>query len=330
MQHSFTRGIAKRLIPALALWLALSVLAPATAAARDVTGRVDSATVNSVTVNSVTVDSATVAAARATEVYLRNFAMKSASDNLALNSSTAALSTAPPLPSFAPQLAPAVAPAQEEEDLYNIDEDASVYGENGPAGIGSPHVAETDGDADEADSAEAEDVADVDAGVDDVDTRSTAFVPTDLSMLTEIDMPDEDGRWIRVDLSEQMVIAYEGDQPVRGFIVSTGRDVTPTVTGTFRIRMKVRAQRMVGGSPALGTYYDLDNVQWVQYFYADYGFHGTYWHNNFGHPMSHGCINMTNADAKWLFDWAGPEWDGETIWYAASEQNPGTLVIVHE
>ena len=77
-------------------------------------------------------------------------------------------------------------------------------------------------------------------------------------------------------------------------------------------------------------YYNLPNVKWVQYFYADYAFHGTYWHNDFGRPKSHGCINMTNADAKWLFDWAGPKWDGKTTWYNASKANPGTLVIVTE
>jgi len=165
---------------------------------------------------------------------------------------------------------------------------------------------------------------------DDVDLRTTAFIPRDLSMLTPIDMPKNAGKWIRVDLSEQTLIAYEGDQPLRGFIVSTGLPGTPTVTGTFHIRMKVRSQRMEGGSPALGNYYNLPNVQWVQYFYEDYGFHGTYWHNNFGHPMSHGCINMTNADAKWLWDWAGPKWDGKSIWHSSTDDDPGTLVIVHQ
>jgi len=165
---------------------------------------------------------------------------------------------------------------------------------------------------------------------DDVDHRTTAFIPREgvLSTLTPIDMPKHAGKWIRVDLSEQTVIVYEGDTPVRGFIVSTGLPGTPTVTGTFHIRMKVRAQRMVGGDPALGNYYNLPNVQWVQYFYEDYGFHGTYWHNNFGHPMSHGCVNMTNADAKWLWDWAGPKWDGTSVWDAATSDDPGTLVIV--
>jgi hypothetical protein len=164
---------------------------------------------------------------------------------------------------------------------------------------------------------------------DDVDRRTTAFMPRDLSMLTPIeDMPEDVERWIRVDLSEQLLIAYEDGQPIRGFVVSTGLPGTATVTGTFNIRVKVRSQTMSGGTPGNG-YYNLPNVEWVQYFYADYGFHGTYWHNNFGNPMSHGCINMTNSDAKWLFDWAGPTWDGKTVWHSATNDDPGTLVIVH-
>lgn len=165
---------------------------------------------------------------------------------------------------------------------------------------------------------------------EDVDRRTTAFIPRDLSMLTPIEeMPDDVDKWIRVDLSEQLVVAYEDDKPIRGFVVSTGLPGTPTVTGTFSIRIKVRSQTMSGGTAQNG-YYNLPNVEWVQYFYGDYGFHGTYWHNNFGNPMSHGCVNMTNADAKWLFEWAGPTWDGETMWYTPPADDPGTLVIVHE
>ncbi len=163
--------------------------------------------------------------------------------------------------------------------------------------------------------------------IDDIERRSTAFLPDPKKFAPAFEHPDDE-RWIRVDLGDQMVIAYEGSRPVRGFIMSSGLPRTPTVTGRFHIRMKVKAQTMVGGSGAY--YYNLPNVKWVQYFYADYGFHGTYWHNNFGQPMSHGCINMTNADAKWLFDWAGPEWDGVSIWQRSTEENPGTLVVVHE
>lgn len=139
----------------------------------------------------------------------------------------------------------------------------------------------------------------------DVDKRTTAFIPRTLDMLTPLDeMPVDEDRWVRVDLSEQMVIAYEGDLPVRAFIISSGLPGTPTVTGTFRIRTKVRSQTMEGGDPALHNYYNLPNVEWVQYFYTDYSFHGTYWHNNFGNPMSHGCINVGRADSEWIYHWA--------------------------
>jgi lipoprotein-anchoring transpeptidase ErfK/SrfK len=105
-------------------------------------------------------------------------------------------------------------------------------------------------------------------------------------------------RWIDVNLSEQRVYAYEGDVIVNSFLVSTGLPDTPTVTGEYQIYVKVPVQDMSGPG------YYLPDVPWVMYFYDEYGFHGTYWHNNFGRPMSRGCVNMTIEDAKWLFDWA--------------------------
>jgi lipoprotein-anchoring transpeptidase ErfK/SrfK len=168
------------------------------------------------------------------------------------------------------------------------------------------------------------------AYADDIDRRTTAFIPqkSTLARLTPVEIPKDEEKWIRVDLSEQLVIAYERNQPVRAFVVSSGLPGTPTVTGTFRIITKVKEQVMYGGSGR--NYYYLPGVKWVQYFYGDYSFHGTYWHNNFGQPMSHGCLNMTNADAKWLFDWAGPVWDNKTIWFKSTADNPGTMVIVTE
>ena len=164
------------------------------------------------------------------------------------------------------------------------------------------------------------------ADADEMDARSTEF---ELSLVTVPEpfiFPDigVGERWIRVDLGNQQVIAYEGIEPVRAFVVSTGLPNYPTVTGEFRIRMKVSEQTMSGED------YYLPGVKWVQYFYEDYGFHGTYWHEDFGIPKSHGCVNMTNADAKWLFDWAGPVWDQETVWFRPTAENPGTLVLVHE
>lgn len=136
-------------------------------------------------------------------------------------------------------------------------------------------------------------------------------------------------KWIDVDLGNQTVTAYEGAVPVNHFIISSGLPGTPTVTGEFRIWAKTSIQDMYGGNRASGDYYYLEDVQWVQYFFEDYAFHATYWHNNFGQPMSRGCINMRTEDAKWLFDWASPQslYSG---WLMSDATNPGTLVIVHE
>jgi lipoprotein-anchoring transpeptidase ErfK/SrfK len=116
-----------------------------------------------------------------------------------------------------------------------------------------------------------------------------------------------EGRWVDVDLSEQRVTAYEGSSAVNEFIVSTGTSAHPTVTGQFRIYVKLRSTAMAGPG------YYLPGVPFTMYFYKGYSLHGTYWHSNFGVPMSHGCVNMFTPDAEWLFNWA----------------SVGTLVNVH-
>ena len=105
-------------------------------------------------------------------------------------------------------------------------------------------------------------------------------------------------RWIDVDLTNQRVYAYEGDTVVNSFIVSTGTWLTPTVTGQFNIYVKYRSNKMSGPG------YYLPDVPYIMYFHGSYGLHGTYWHNNFGTPMSHGCVNLTIDDAGWLYNWA--------------------------
>lgn len=137
-------------------------------------------------------------------------------------------------------------------------------------------------------------------------------------------------KWIDVDLSAQRVTAYEGITAVRTFIISSGLPRTPTVTGTFRIQSKVTAQLMEGGSREEGDYYYLPNVPWVQFFYKGYSFHGTYWHDKFGRPMSHGCINMRTEDAKWLFDWTAPALPEGRRSVRSSPEMPGTLVVIHK
>jgi lipoprotein-anchoring transpeptidase ErfK/SrfK len=105
-------------------------------------------------------------------------------------------------------------------------------------------------------------------------------------------------KWIDIQLSAQALTAYEGETPVLRALVSTGVARFPTPKGEYAILSKVRSQVMSGPG------YYLPNVEFVSYFHKGYAIHGTYWHNNFGHPMSHGCVNMTNADAAWLYDWA--------------------------
>jgi lipoprotein-anchoring transpeptidase ErfK/SrfK len=103
-------------------------------------------------------------------------------------------------------------------------------------------------------------------------------------------------RWVYVNLSEQRLYAYEGDTLVNSFVVSTGTWQTPTVTGKYKIWIKLRSSSMSGPG------YYLPDVPYIMYFYKGYGIHGTYWHNNFGTPMSHGCVNMTIADAEWVYN----------------------------
>lgn len=109
-------------------------------------------------------------------------------------------------------------------------------------------------------------------------------------------------KWIEVDLSKQRVTMYLDDQPVKSVLVSTGRANTPTQVGTFAVYSKRAVMTMTG--TIAGDYYYIPNIKWVSFFDGGEAFHGTYWHHNFGHPMSHGCVNMTEADAKTLYDFA--------------------------
>jgi lipoprotein-anchoring transpeptidase ErfK/SrfK len=123
-------------------------------------------------------------------------------------------------------------------------------------------------------------------------------------------LPDGVGnreRWIEVNLTNQTASAYEGSNLIRTFIVSTGTWQYPTVTGQYQIYVKYPFADMSGPG------YYLPDVPNVMYFYKGYGLHGTYWHNNFGIPMSHGCVNFTIPDSAWIFDFA----------------SVGTVVYVH-
>lgn len=160
-------------------------------------------------------------------------------------------------------------------------------------------------------------------------------VPDTLATLTEYKsvLGDSADKKILVDLSAQRLFAKQGDTTVYEFPVSTGKWWS-TPTGAFDIWIKLKYTRMSGGSAALGTYYNLPNVPNVMYFYNEaipkfrgFGIHGAYWHNNFGHPMSHGCVNMAIEDSAKLFAWANPQNRGNTTF--SSNDNPGTQIIIY-
>jgi lipoprotein-anchoring transpeptidase ErfK/SrfK len=115
-------------------------------------------------------------------------------------------------------------------------------------------------------------------------------------------------RWIEIDLSGQRLIAWEGKNQVYAIFVSTGKDASPTPTGVFSIQSRYRYARMQGAD------YDVADVPYTMYYSGNYAIHGAYWHNRFGTPVSHGCINVAVNHARWLFNWA----------------EIGTPVIVHD
>lgn len=143
--------------------------------------------------------------------------------------------------------------------------------------------------------------------VNQIEVGQTLLMPSPAEaralMNGELPIPDAPppglsaGKQVIVDLSQQRVYAYENAALLRVFIVSTGLPRTPTVQGDYEIDRQLENRHMTGPG------YDLPDVPFVSYFYLGYAFHGTYWHNNFGTPMSHGCVNMRTEDAHWLYEW---------------------------
>jgi len=142
-------------------------------------------------------------------------------------------------------------------------------------------------------------------------------------------------RWIEVDLTRQLLRAWEKDELFLETAVSTGLPWWPTPTGEFEIWIKLRATKMEGGSGKY--YYYLPNVPYVMFFENEkvpgrlgYGLHGTYWHSDFGTPRSRGCINLPTDVAGVLYDWTSPSVPaGKWVSYATKE-NPGTRIVIHD
>jgi len=113
-------------------------------------------------------------------------------------------------------------------------------------------------------------------------------------------------RWIEVNLFEQTLAAYEGEQMVYATLVSSGLRGWDTPPGLFQVWLKVKQGKMSGGYNR-PDYYFLEDVPWTMYFNKDIGLHTAYWHDGFGYKRSHGCVNLPPLDAQWLFEWAPDE-----------------------
>jgi len=136
-------------------------------------------------------------------------------------------------------------------------------------------------------------------------------------------------KWIDVDLSEQTLVAYEGERPILATMVSTGKEDFDTPTGDFRIRSKHVATTMDGNTATDGPY-SIEDVPWTMYFHRSYALHGAFWHRQFGIARSHGCVNLSPLDARFLFTWTEPAlppgWHG----VHTTRDHRGTRVIVHD
>lgn len=137
--------------------------------------------------------------------------------------------------------------------------------------------------------------------------------------------PEE--KWIEVDLYEQTLAAYEGNEMVFATLVSSGLPWWQTEQGLFKVWVKINQGKM-SGRDGYPDYYFLEDVPWTLYFNGDFALHGAYWHDRFGIKHSRGCVNLAPVDAKWLYDWATPV--GDSGWTQATEDNEGTWVWVHE
>ena len=137
--------------------------------------------------------------------------------------------------------------------------------------------------------------------------------------------------WIDVSIDRQTLVAYEGARPVFVTLVSTGADGTgdpetthSTIQGEFALHTKHVSVTMDGDE--VGDEYDLRDVPYVQYFKEGYALHAAYWHDGFGTPRSHGCINLSPLDARWLFSWTSPS--VPATWHGAMSPR-GTLISIH-
>lgn len=147
----------------------------------------------------------------------------------------------------------------------------------------------------------------------------------------EVSRPGE--RWVDVEIATQTLVAYEGTRPTYATLVSTGRGPagapSATPVGVHRVWIKLLASDMDNVErDDLEAHYSLQDVPYVQFFDDAVALHGTYWHGDFGHPRSHGCVNLAPLDARWLFGFTEPRLPAGWVAAYPTPVDPGTVVRV--
>lgn len=109
--------------------------------------------------------------------------------------------------------------------------------------------------------------------------------------------------WIAVDVENQFVMAFEGEDIVFMALASNGNPWTQTETGFHRIYLHYNSRYMSSGTPGDYWHYYVEDVPYTLYFNGDQALHGVYWHTDFGVYRSNGCVNLSMNDAYWLYHW---------------------------
>jgi hypothetical protein len=162
-------------------------------------------------------------------------------------------------------------------------------------------------------------------------TRDGRLVPSDaLRIVPSTPRPafvPARARYLAIQLSSQTLVAYDGNTPVFATLVSSGKPDHDTPSGIFRIQQK-HVSATMDAEAGVDEAYSIEDVPWTMYFSGGYALHAAFWHEGFGRTHSHGCVNLAPLDARWLFEWTGPNLPVGFHGVNATRENPGTFVVI--
>ena len=150
---------------------------------------------------------------------------------------------------------------------------------------------------------------------------------TQLALVLPIERPRviSRERWLAVDLSQQVLLGYWGEELQFVTLISSGIEGRDTPSGVYEAWARLQLDDMSGFTGAPDAY-GLESVPWVLYYDGNYGFHGTYWHDGFGAPLSHGCVNLSISDSAYVYHWTV---DGGVAYGTDSVEEIDTQIFIY-